>query len=52
MDEGAQAQGLEGVTRRDLYDLRTMPLAEGTKRKIKVTLRPEGGVWMTAEPLD
>jgi acyl transferase domain-containing protein len=40
--EAAQAQGLQGFTLQDLYFLRPLPLADGARRKIKITLTPEG----------
>lgn len=40
--EAAQAQGLQEFTLQDLYFLRPLPLADGARRKIKITLTPEG----------
>ncbi|UWR34468.1 KR domain-containing protein [Sulfitobacter sp. W027] len=40
--EAAQAQGLQKFTLQDLYFLRPLPLADGARRKIKITLTPEG----------
>ena len=40
--EAAQAQGLQGFTLQDLDVLRPLPLADGARRKIKITLTPEG----------
>ncbi|MDF3382631.1 MULTISPECIES: type I polyketide synthase [unclassified Sulfitobacter] len=40
--EAAAAQGLDGFTLQDLYFLRPLPLADGARRKIKITLTPEG----------
>lgn len=40
--EAAQAQGLASFTLQDLYFLRPLPLADGTRRDIKITLDPEG----------
>ncbi|MFG6662127.1 beta-ketoacyl synthase N-terminal-like domain-containing protein [Sulfitobacter sp. 916] len=40
--EAAAAQGLGGFTLQDLYFLRPLPLADGARRRIKITLTPEG----------